>query len=118
MIDKIDTQSSDIYSGRLEVYINGTWGTICRDGWTINEANVACRQMGFMRATPEDWFYRDTSSVSTEKVLLDHVNCTGDDSESHLLDCVHSHFPTCVNMMKVGIKCTRQKIGEINYEQK
>ena len=116
MIDKIDTQSSDIYSGRLEVYINGTWGTICSDRWTINEANVACRQMGFMRATPEDWFYRDTSSVSTEKVLLDHANCTGD--ESHLLDCIHSHIPTCVNKMKVGIKCTRQKIGKINYEQK
>ena len=116
MIDKIDAQSSHLYSGRLEVYINGTWGTICSDGWTINEANVACRQMGFMRATPEDWFYRDTSSVSNENMMVHYVDCTG--NESHLMDCVHSCYQTCVNKIEVGIRCTRQIIGEINYEQK
>ena len=115
MIDKLETQSSYLYSGRLEVYINGTWGTICSDGWTINEANVACRQMGFVRATPEDWSYNDTSSVSNKEMLLGHVNCTG--NESHLMDCIHNRFPTCGNKIEVGIRCTRQRIGEINFEQ-
>jgi serine/threonine protein kinase len=111
MIDKLDTQSAYLYSGRLEVYINGTWGTICSDGWTINEANVACRQMGFVRATPEDWSYNDTSSVSNKEMLLGHVNCTG--NESHLMDCIHNRFPTCGNKIEVGIRCTRQRIEKI-----
>ena len=37
-------------SGRLEIYLNSEWGTICDDGFGITEANVACRQLGFAGA--------------------------------------------------------------------
>ena len=32
--------------GRLEIYLNDTWRTICDDTFCLKEANVACRQMG------------------------------------------------------------------------
>ena len=35
------------YGGRLEMCFLGVWGTICDDGWTISNAIVACRQLGF-----------------------------------------------------------------------
>ena len=33
--------------GRLEICYDEEWGTICDDMWSINDASVACRQLGF-----------------------------------------------------------------------
>ena len=34
-------------SGRLEIYLQGEWGSVCDDIFGANEAEVACRQLGF-----------------------------------------------------------------------
>ena len=42
--------SSRTFSGLLEIYYNGQWGTVCDDGFSQPEADVACRQLGFVEA--------------------------------------------------------------------
>ncbi len=32
--------------GRLEVLVDGKWGTVCSQGWTLLEALVVCQQTG------------------------------------------------------------------------
>ena len=36
-----------VLRGRVEVCINGTWGTICDHHWTQQEASVVCSHLGY-----------------------------------------------------------------------
>ena len=35
--------------GRVEICINNAWGTVCDSGFTREEAEVVCRQLGLLQ---------------------------------------------------------------------
>ncbi|KAK3755458.1 hypothetical protein QZH41_020511 [Actinostola sp. cb2023] len=51
------------------------WGTVCHDGFGMNDAKVACRQLGFTKVVGY-WAYGRGSG----KVWLDTMGCSGSES--------------------------------------
>jgi len=91
--------------GRLELFFNNQWGTVCDDRWDINDATVACRQLGYPGADAA--LYTFNVVDGTGPILLDDVQCTG--TEANLLDCTHRQ-PTgthnCSHFEDAGVRCT------------
>ena len=60
-------------AGRLEIYHDGVWGTVCYDDeWHVEEAIVACRQLGFTGGIP---MATSAFGPGTGRVWLSLVNC-------------------------------------------
>uniref|UniRef100_A0AAV2LL17 Uncharacterized protein n=1 Tax=Knipowitschia caucasica TaxID=637954 RepID=A0AAV2LL17_KNICA len=80
--------SADRCSGRVELFHNGEWGTVCDDEWDMDNADVLCRQLGCgrARATPHNAAFGE----GTGPIWLDDVNCFG--SEPSITDCRHNGF--------------------------
>ncbi|XP_072566449.1 scavenger receptor cysteine-rich domain-containing protein DMBT1-like [Paramormyrops kingsleyae] len=90
-------------SGRVELWHNGSWGTVCDDSWDLRDAQVVCRQLGCgtaLEAHGNSAFGRGNGSI-----WLNEVNCRGD--ELHLWDCPHSlqEQRSCSHKEDAGVTC-------------
>eukprot|EP00057_Strongylocentrotus_purpuratus_P029544 XP_011684018.1 PREDICTED: deleted in malignant brain tumors 1 protein-like [Strongylocentrotus purpuratus] len=95
---------STYIEGRVEVFSDGVWGTVCDDFWDINDAKVICKSMGFPGV--EGAFSGAAFGEGTGNITLDNVNCTGE--ESRILSCSNNGLGVhdCSHADDAGVRCS------------
>ena len=91
------------HEGRVEVYHQDQWGTICDDGWSIEDANVICLQLGYPSASAA---HRNAHfGAGSGLIFLSDVACNGTESSIDL--CDHNGWlnNNCNHNMDVGVTC-------------
>ena len=110
--------------GRVEICLEGQWGTVCDDYWGAVDAQVACKQLGY-RSTGIMQLVAHTKSIQKQvsycliagaqaftnahygqgagPIQLDKVQCRG--SENSLLQCSHLATAICGHHEDAGIRC-------------
>lgn len=89
--------------GRVEVSVNGVWGTVCDDYWSIEDANVVCNMLGLPQATTAT--KGESFGSGPGPIWLDDVKCIG--NESSLMFCKRADLGVkdCAHLEDSGVVC-------------
>ena len=89
--------------GRVEIWYNSQWNTVCDDFWDNRDANVVCRQLGYRGAVTA---HRSAHfGQGSGQILLDDLQCTG--REGSLLECSHNGINNhnCAHYEDASVTC-------------
>ncbi|XP_043542583.1 deleted in malignant brain tumors 1 protein-like [Chiloscyllium plagiosum] len=95
-------------AGRVEIYYNGTWGSVCDDSWDMIDAEVVCKQLGCGHVM--DMSLPSSYEPGSGPVWLKDVKCSG--NESFLWECPSAqlgHQDDCSHKEDVRIMCSDHK---------
>lgn len=92
--------------GRVEIFHDGEWGTVCDDHWDIHDADVVCNMLNYSRAlrAPRQAFF----GRGNGKIWLGSVSCRG--NETTLVQCEHQGWKvdSCDHHEDASVICERE----------
>ncbi|XP_036052344.1 galectin-3-binding protein [Onychomys torridus] len=95
--------------GRVEIFYRGQWGTVCDNLWSLLDANVVCRALGYENATQA--LGRAAFGPGKGPIMLDEVECAG--TESSLASCSSLGWlkSRCGHEKDAGVVCSNETRG-------
>ena len=65
------------FQGRVEVFWNEQWGTVCDDGFGRSDGLVICKYLGFPGVVTT--YHRARFGRGTGPIIMDDLNCVGNE---------------------------------------
>ena len=96
------------HEGNVEVYKDGDWGTVCGNGWDLQDATVVCHQLGYktaVRALGDAAYGRGSGPIP---IWFDNVRCSG--HETNITQCAHVGISDhgCDHSQDAGVICASE----------
>lgn len=91
--------------GIVQVYYNNTWGSVCDDQWTKQDADVVCRELGYTSSSAAQ--SGEAGYQEHRPTWTNNVQCVG--NESSLFSCPHDGWKlngSCGNNQRAGLVCS------------
>ncbi|VDI68326.1 Hypothetical predicted protein, partial [Mytilus galloprovincialis] len=99
------------WEGRVEIYHNGAWGTICDDNFDTNEAKVICTMLGYNRYGSVTAYGSAAFGEGRGSIMLDDLQCNGYESDiSHCASNGWNHH-NCGHGEDASVSCRYPKSG-------
>ncbi|XP_076766671.1 uncharacterized protein LOC143433270 [Xylocopa sonorina] len=111
------------HDGYVEVQgVNPGWGVVCdrKNSWTLKEAHVVCKQLGYAGGAEMAWQGRNTRNGVPTWIAANSVSCQG--NEAKFQTCKFTHEQQCrVERDAIGVRCVLNRFAhcrkdEIPYE--
>nr|XP_033817435.1 deleted in malignant brain tumors 1 protein-like [Geotrypetes seraphini] len=97
-------------AGRVEVFNENIWGTVCDDNWDLKDAMVVCKEMNCGPAHSAQ--LRAYFGKGNDKIWLDNVKCNG--TEALLANCTHDPWgeTDCNHEEDAGVLCSMLRLAD------
>lgn len=92
LVRLLHSDGSSLRDGQVEIYTRQGYGIVCSNKWDKQDADVACRQMGFLRGAEKISAGKFSGSPGS-RLFLNNVNCR--DQAQTLQDCNWETVTAC-----------------------
>ena len=89
--------------GRIEVYYEGEWGTVCDEGWDINDGTVVCHQLGYQQSLAITTGASDFGP-GNGPIHFQDVTCQGNENNIFMCSLLRNRT-SCLHSQDAGVIC-------------